>query len=64
MLGYVIPHMVPQTLHPKDTHFDAAYRVGIYGTLLGLLGVMAWLQNLSTRYERVRLALQDAGEDV
>ena len=63
MLGYVIPKMVP-SLHPKDVHFDASYRIAIYGTAFGLLGVLAWMQNLAVRYQRVLLALQADGEDV
>jgi len=62
LLGYVIPkYMV--SLHPKNAQFDAPYRIAIYGTALGLLGVMIWLQNIAVRYQRLRLAVESAEED-
>ncbi len=64
MLGYIIPKMAPQSLHPQNAKFDATYRIAIYGTAFALLGVVAWLQNLAVRYQRVRLILQAEGEDL
>ena len=62
MLGYVIPKMM-MSLHPTNVKFDASYRIAIYGTALGFLGLAAWLQSLSVRYHRVRLALLHDEED-
>jgi heme exporter protein C len=62
MLGYVIPKMM-MSLHPTNVHFDAPYRIGIYGTALGLLGILFWLQNITVRFERVRLEVAADSED-
>ena len=51
------------SLHPTNVKFDAPYRIAIYGTALGLLGVMIWLQNIAVRYQRLRLAVEAAEED-
>jgi heme exporter protein C len=60
MLGYFIPKAMPQSLHPKMASFDSAYRFGIYVCLLPpLLGTMLWLNSLSIRLEKLRLAAQE-----
>jgi heme exporter protein C len=62
MLGYVIPKFL-LSLHPTNVKFDAPYRVAIYGTALGLLGVMIWVQNITVRYQRLRFAVELAAEE-
>jgi heme exporter protein C len=60
MLGYFIPRAMPQSLHPKMASFDSAYRLGIYVCLLPpLLGTMLWLNSLSIRLEKLRLAQEE-----
>jgi heme exporter protein C len=62
LLGYVIPKFL-LSLHPTNVKFDAPYRIAIYGTALGLLGVMIWLQNIAVRYQRLRLTIESMEED-
>lgn len=61
MLGYVIPkYLAELSLHPKDVKFDTHYRTAIYlGVLPPLLGMLFWLQSLSVRVGRARLALEE-----
>jgi heme exporter protein C len=60
LLGYVIPKMVPTSLHPKNASFDPPYRLAIYvGVLPPLLGMLFWLHGIGVRVERARLRLED-----
>ena len=64
LLGYVIPKYLP-TLHPTNTQFDPQYRYAIYfGILPALLGLMAWMYNLTVRLEAVRLRREAIGDNL
>ena len=56
MLGYVIPKYMA-SLHPKNAQFDHEYWTVIGLMSLCLTGLMAWMQNIAVRYQRVRLTL-------
>lgn len=59
LLGYIIPNYM-QSNHPKNAKFSPSYRMAIYvGILPPLLGMMAWMQNIATRLDRARLALEE-----
>jgi heme exporter protein C len=62
LLGYVIPKYLP-SLHPTNTKFDASYHTVIWSTTAGLLGLLAWMQSVAVRYERVRLGIEAAEEE-
>jgi heme exporter protein C len=60
LLGYVVPKYMPaQSLHPKDTQFDAAYSCAILAAGAGFIGLYAWLQNIAVRADLVRAKLEE-----
>ncbi|MDR3708933.1 MAG: cytochrome c biogenesis protein CcsA [Capsulimonadaceae bacterium] len=60
MLGYVVPkYMATQSLHPKNTQFDAAYSWTLLAAGAGFIGLYAWLQNIAVRADLVRMAWEE-----
>ena len=63
LLGYIVPkYMV--SLHPTNTTFDRSYSLVLLAATAGLLALYGWMQNIAVRYERARLMLERAEEDL
>ena len=56
-LTLVLPNSTPNTLHPKNTVFSAAYWLVLWGFALGLSLVYVWAFRLHVALEMIRLRL-------